>query len=314
MKGAELLVRCLENERVERIFGIPGEENIHVMDVLLDSPIEFVTTRHEQGAAFMADVFGRLTGKAGVCLATLGPGATNLVTGVADANMDHAPVVAIAGQGATTRLHKESHQILDLVRLFEPISKYSVQIRAPEIIPEVIRKAFKLAEAEKPGCSFISFPENIAAMDMPDKDALPVRSTAPPLPPADKIAQAAKLISSARYPIIIAGNGVLRAKSSSALQNSAEVLNIPVANTFMAKGRFAFLAHDCPWARWVCRQVITCPVVSTGPMSSYVSAMTSSNTIRACGITIHQAGLFISMPCRQRLMNTILLMSKSWVK
>ena len=175
-----------------------------------------------------------------MCLATLGPGATNLVTGVADANMDCAPVVAIAGQGATTRLHKESHQILDLVRLFEPISKYSVQIRAPEIIPEVIRKAFKLAEAEKPGCSFISFPENIAGMDMPDKDALPVRSAAPPLPPADKIAQAAKLISNARYPIIIAGNGVLRAKSSSALQNLAEVLNIPVANTFMAKGVLPF--------------------------------------------------------------------------
>ena len=150
-------MRCLENERVERIFGIPGEENIQVMDVLLDSPIDFVTTRHEQGAAFMADVFGRLTGRAGVCLATLGPGATNLITGVADANMDRAPVVAIAGQGATTRLHKESHQILDLVKLFEPISKYSVQIRAPEIIPEVIRKAFKLAEAEKPGCSFIRF-------------------------------------------------------------------------------------------------------------------------------------------------------------
>ena len=126
MKGAELLVRCLENEGVERIFGIPGEENIHVMDVLQDSPVKFVTTRHEQGAAFMADVFGRLTGKAGVCLATLGPGATNLVTGVADANMDRSPVVAIAGQGATTRLHKESHQILDLVKLFEPISKYSV--------------------------------------------------------------------------------------------------------------------------------------------------------------------------------------------
>ncbi|MEE8263455.1 MAG: thiamine pyrophosphate-binding protein, partial [Gammaproteobacteria bacterium] len=114
MKAAELLVRCLENEQVDRIYGIPGEENIDVMDALLDSTIQFVTTRHEQGAAFMADVSGRLTGKAGVCLATLGPGATNLITGVADANMDNAPVVAIAGQAATTRLHKESHQVLDL--------------------------------------------------------------------------------------------------------------------------------------------------------------------------------------------------------
>lgn len=110
----------------------------------------------------MADVYGRLTGRAGVCLSTLGPGATNLVTGVADANMDRAPVVAIAGQGATTRMHKESHQILDLVNLFEPITKYSTQIPAPEIIPEIIRKAFKTAQSEKPGCSFISFPENIA--------------------------------------------------------------------------------------------------------------------------------------------------------
>ena len=158
MNGAELFVRCLESEGVEYIYGIPGEENIAVMDVLLDSPIKFITTRHEQGAAFMADVQGRLTGKAGVCLATLGPGATNLITGFADANMDHAPVVGIAGQGSTTRLHKESHQILDLVNLFEPISKYSTQAREPEIIPEIIRKAFKVSQAEKPGGCFIDLP------------------------------------------------------------------------------------------------------------------------------------------------------------
>ena len=166
MKAAELFVRCLENEDVDYIFGIPGEENIDVMDILLDSSIRFITTRHEQGAAFMADVYGRLTGRAGVCLSTLGPGATNLVTGVADANMDRAPVVAIAGQAATTRMHKESHQHLDLVSLFAPISKYSTQIREPEIIPEVVRKAFKRAIAEKPGVSFIDFPENIAGADV----------------------------------------------------------------------------------------------------------------------------------------------------
>ena len=131
MKASELFIKCLENEGVEYIFGIPGEENLDVMDALLDSKIKFITTRHEQGAAFMADVYGRLTGKAGVCLATLGPGATNLITGFADADMDRAPIVAIAGQGATTRMHKESHQVLDLVNLFEPISKYSTQIRAP---------------------------------------------------------------------------------------------------------------------------------------------------------------------------------------
>ena len=141
MKAAELFVKCLENENVQYIFGIPGEENIDVMDALLDSPIKFDTTHHEQGAAFMADVYGRLTGRAGVCMSTLGPGATNLITGVADANMDRAPIVAIAGQGATTRLHKESHQILDLVSMFKPITKYSTQILEPGIVPEIVRKA-----------------------------------------------------------------------------------------------------------------------------------------------------------------------------
>ena len=155
--AAHLLVKCLENEGVEYIFGIPGEENIAVMDALLDSPIKFIVTRHEQGAAFMADVYGRLTGKAGVCMSTLGPGATNMVTGVADANMDRAPVVAIAGQGATTRMHKESHQILDLVNLFMPITKYSTQIREPEIVPEIVRKAFQICAGGETRSSIYRF-------------------------------------------------------------------------------------------------------------------------------------------------------------
>ncbi|VAX19817.1 Thiamine pyrophosphate-requiring enzymes [hydrothermal vent metagenome] len=236
MKTAELFVKCLENEGIEAIFGIPGEENLDVMDALLGSHIRFITTRHEQGAAFMADVYGRLTGKAGVCLATLGPGATNLITGVADANMDNAPVVAIAGQAATTRLHKESHQVLDLVSLFKPISKYSAQIGEPEIVPEVVRKAFKVAQAEKPGCSFISFPENIAEMEIENAVPLKVQSPSPPVPPLEKIDQAAKIISEAKYPIVMAGNGVVRAKASDQLVNFAEKLRIPVASTFMAKG------------------------------------------------------------------------------
>ncbi|HSJ48212.1 MAG TPA: thiamine pyrophosphate-binding protein, partial [Gammaproteobacteria bacterium] len=155
MKAAELFLKCLENEGVEYIFGVPGEENLDVMDALLDSPIQFITCRHEQGAAFMADVYGRLTGRAGVCLSTLGPGATNLITGVADANMDHAPLVAIAGQADTNRLHKESHQVLDLRQLFQPITKYSSQLLDADIIPEVVRKAFKLAQTEKTGATFI---------------------------------------------------------------------------------------------------------------------------------------------------------------
>ena len=240
MKAAELFVKCLENEEVERIYGIPGEENIDVMDALLDSKIKFVTTRHEQGAAFMADVYGRLTGRAGVCLATLGPGATNLITGVADANMDLAPIVAIAGQGSTKRLHKESHQILDLVNLFDPISKYSTQIREGEIIPEIVRKAFKVAQTEKPGCSFIDFPENIAGAEVEDKEPLFVQSPVTPTPPESMMDEAAKVISNARFPMVMAGNGVIRADAEEQLVSFAEKLNIPVATTFMAKGAIPF--------------------------------------------------------------------------
>ncbi len=239
MKAAELFVKCLENEGVEYIFGVPGEENLDVMDALLDSSIRFITCRHEQGAAFMADVYGRLTGRAGVCLATLGPGATNLVTGVADANMDHAPVVAIAGQADTHRLHKESHQVLDLEKMFQPITKYSSILLAPDIIPEVVRKAFKLAQSEKTGATFIEFPENIAKMHIDDVP-LPVSHAVAPEPPQERVEYAAELISSARSPMILAGNGVIRAHAWKHLADFAEKLNIPVANTFMAKGAVPF--------------------------------------------------------------------------
>ncbi len=239
--AAELFIRCLENEGVDKIFGIPGEENLYVMDALRNSSIEFITVRHEQAAAFMADVHGRLTGKAGVCLATLGPGATNLITGFADANMDRSPVVAIAGQGATTRLHKESHQILDLVNLFAPVSKYSVEILEAEIIAELVRKAFKDAQAEKPGGVFISFPENIAGETVVD-DIVPLKVQSPLMPdaPEEKIRQAASIIDAAKYPLIMAGNGVIRNRASEALTAFAEKLNIPVTQTFMAKGVIPF--------------------------------------------------------------------------
>jgi acetolactate synthase-1/2/3 large subunit len=243
MKAAELFVRCLENEGVEYVFGIPGEENLDVMDALLDSSIRFITVRHEQGAAFMADVYGRLTARPGVCLSTLGPGATNLLTGVADANMDHAPLVAIAGQAATTRLHKESHQVLDLTRIFEPVTKYSASLLDPDIVPEVVRKAFKVAVTPKQGATFIEFPENVAEMDI-DAEPLPVILPSVPEPPAEQVAHAARLISAAKNPLILAGNGVVRAGASQQLANFAERLNIPVANTFMAKGVIPF-RHPC---------------------------------------------------------------------
>lgn len=268
MKAAELLVRCLENEKVEYIFGIPGEENIDVMDALLDSTIKFVTTHHEQGAAFMADVYGRLTGRAGVCMATLGPGATNLITGVADANMDRAPVVAIAGQGATTRLHKESHQILDLVSMFQPITKYSTQILDPAIVPEIVRKAFKVAQTEKPGATFIDFPENIAEMQV-DKAPIKVQTSYTSQAPERKIGEAARLIGEAKAPMILAGNGVIRQGAADALVSFAQALRIPVANTFMAKGVMPFTnelslgtiglkARDLPWFAFEKADVVIC--------------------------------------------------------
>ena len=268
MKAAELFVKCLENEKVEYIFGIPGEENNDVMDALLDSTIKFVTTHHEQGAAFMADVYGRLTGRAGVCMATLGPGATNLITGVADANMDRAPVVAIAGQGATTRLHKESHQILDLVSMFHPITKYSAQILDPAIVPEIVRKAFKVAQTEKPGAAFIDFPENVAEMKV-DKAPIKVQKAYTSDAPARKVSEAAKLINDAKAPVILAGNGVIRQGAADALVTFSEALRIPVANTFMAKGVMPFTnelslgtiglkARDLPWFAFEKADVVIC--------------------------------------------------------
>lgn len=239
INAAQLMVRCLEAEQVEYIFGIPGEENLNVMDALLDSSIQFVCTRHEQGAAFMADVYGRLTGKAGVCMSTLGPGATNLITGVADANMDRAPVVAIAGQAATSRMHKESHQVVDLVSMFRPISKYSAQILEPETTPEVIRKAFKQAQSEKPGACFIDFPENVAKMPTHATPLLisePLRSGAHP----EVRDQALALIKQAKHPLILAGNGIIRARAEDKLLAFAETFHLPVVNTFMAKGVISF--------------------------------------------------------------------------
>ena len=239
MKAAELFVKCLENEGVEYIFGIPGEENLDLVDALLDSEIKFITTRHEQGAAFMADVYGRITGKPGVCLSTLGPGATNLVTGVADANMDNAPLVAIAGQAATTRMHKESHQVVDLVSMFKPISKYATQVLEPETIPEVVRKAFKLAQAEKPGATFIDLPENICEMHT---DELPLPKSANRLTFADRklIQHAAKLVEQAKNPLVLVGNGAVRARATKHIEAFVARHKIPVVNTFMAKGVIPF--------------------------------------------------------------------------
>ena len=235
MKASELTVKCLENESVDYIFGIPGEENLDLMDALLESEIQFIQTRDERGAAFMADVYGRLTGRAGVCLATLGPGAMNLVTGVADANMDRAPLIAITGQASLDRMHKESHQYMDVVSVFKPMTKWNTLVHLPEIIPESISKAFKIATGEKPGATHIDFPEDVASMQI---DAEPIshdfQSEAEPV--VSCLQRAAQLINDAKQPIILAGNGVVRQNASRMLTQFAEMTNIPVAHTFMGKG------------------------------------------------------------------------------
>jgi acetolactate synthase-1/2/3 large subunit len=235
MKASDLFVRCLENEGVTHIFGIPGEENADTMLSLNDSTIDFVLCRHEQAASFAADVYGRLTGKSGVCLGTLGPGATNLVTGVADANMDRAPVVTIIGQASTTRLHKESHQNMDAIAMFRPISKWAQAIYDERNIPEVVRKAFKIAETEKPGATVIELPEDIAENDVKLKPMKPIK-TRRPAADHKAIKQAVDIIAKAKKPLIIAGNGAVRKRAAQQLVRLAHKSGIGVVNTFMGKG------------------------------------------------------------------------------
>ncbi|MCP3029302.1 acetolactate synthase large subunit [Halobacillus sp. A5] len=239
MKVAELLVQCLENEGVEYIFGVPGEENIDLMDALLDSSIEFIVTHHETSAAFMAGTYGRLTGKPGVCLATLGPGATNLLTGVANANMDHCPLIAITGQAGLNRQHKISHQYYDLVNLYEPVTKWNAQIKTAEIVPEVVRKAYQLAIQEKPGATHIDLPEDIAGMEV---EGSPLRVTGRSLPQADEkvIKKAAELIKQASYPLILAGNGITRGQAENIFQEFVEQTQLPVVHSFMGKGALSY--------------------------------------------------------------------------
>jgi len=240
MKTSDLFIKCLENEGIEYIFGVPGEENADFLMSLQDSKkIKFILTRHEQGAAFMAESYGKLTGKLSCCLSTLGPGATNLLTGVADANMDHSPVLVITGQGSSDRLHKESHQIMDVCNMFKSVTKWTTSIRSPNTIPEIVRKAVRLATLEKPGAVHIELPEDIAKLDV---DTMPLKS----FPYRRSIAEDAviykayKLMCEANSPILIAGNGAIRKRSSRQLREFCERTNIPVVTTFMGKG-----AVDC---------------------------------------------------------------------
>src|SRR5712691_5542203 len=213
MTGAELLVRCLEREGVRYVFGVPGEETLDVNDALARSSIQFVPVRHEQAAAFMADVWGRLTGHAGVCLATLGPGATNLATGLAD--------------------------------VFRPFTKWNARIETGAVVAEAVRKAFKRAQEEKPGACHLELPEDVAQEPAEGEPLLADRPRRPS-PDRPSLARAADIINRAEHPLILAGNGVIRGWASKDLTVLAERAQIPVVTTFMAKGA---ISADHPLAR-----------------------------------------------------------------
>jgi acetolactate synthase I/II/III large subunit len=234
-RASDVFVECLEAEGVRYVFGIPGEETLDLNQSLANSSVAFVPVRHEQGGAYMADMYGRLTGRAGVCLGTLGPGAMNLVTAVGDAYLDRAPLVALTGQADLERMHKESHQYIDLIELMRPITKWNARVTSPEIIPEVVRKAFKVAESEKPGATHLELPEDVMAQDV-DTTPLPRRRPVIPEPGARELLKAADLIRNAINPVALAGNGVVRAGASPALREFARATGIAVAETFMGKG------------------------------------------------------------------------------
>ena len=236
MKASDLFVKCLEQENIEYIFGVPGEENADFMISLEQSDkIRFILCRHEQGASFMAEIYGRLTGNPAGCLGTLGPGATNLITGVADSNMDRSPMLVLTGQGSSTRLHKESHQVMDVVSMFRPVTKWSVSVLHPDNIPEITRKAVRLARSEKPGACLIELAEDIAKTDTQAKPMEPKRFRRP-LPEPQEIGRAVARLKEAKRPIILAGNGCVRSRASKQLRTLCELTGIGAASTFMAKG------------------------------------------------------------------------------
>nr|WP_049913631.1 acetolactate synthase large subunit [Haloferax prahovense] len=274
MKASDLLVSCLEIEGVEYVFGLPGEELEALLFSLRDSDIQFIPVRHEQGAAFMADVHGRLTGEAGVCLSTLGPGATNLLTGVADAHLDKSPLVAITGQGGLERLHQESHQALDIVHMFEPVVKWNTQITEAEIIPESVRKAFKLAEYEKPGATHLEFPEDVAAQEL-DAEPLPIRPRVRRAAPDERsLACAVELLEDADTPLVLAGNGAVRTSTANRLRELVDHAGMPVVATYMGKGAVSDRLDN------------SLMTLGSGPQSEASTAISRADCVLAVGYDI----------------------------
>jgi acetolactate synthase I/II/III large subunit len=252
---ADLLVGCLEREGVAVVFGLPGEENIRFTDALARSAIRYVLVRHEQAASFMAEIYGRVTGRAGVCSATLGPGAINLLLGTTDATTNSSPLVAISAQVGLNRIYKESHQSVDLVSMFAPVTKWADMILTPAAVPEMIRKAFKLAQTERPGAVYLAVPEDIESASAAGLVPLNVNVPRPDVPSHRQIERAAAVLESAARPVVLAGHGAARAGAAGALLRFAGELGLPVATTFHGKGVFpddhplalgavGFMTHD----------------------------------------------------------------------
>lgn len=237
MKASDLFVSCLENEGVKFVFGVPGEEILDLLNSLSTSKqVSFITCRHEQGAAFMADVYGRLIGNAGVCLGTLGPGATNLITGVAGATLDRAPLVVVTGQIELKKMHKEAHQFIDIVQVFRFFTKWNTTITKAETIPEIISKAFKKAETQKSGATHIELPCDVAREIVEGVQTIVKKETAPQRPDLKSISRAAELIKKAENPVMVLGNGVIRANASAEVLKFMRQNKVPSVTTFMGKG------------------------------------------------------------------------------
>lgn len=237
MKASDLFVKALENEAVEYIFGLPGEENIDFLESIRKSgKIKFVLTRHEQGAGFMAATYGRLTGKPGVCLSTLGPGATNLVTPTAYAQLGAMPLVVITGQKPIKTSKQGKFQILDVVEMMQPLTKYTKQITHSANIPAVIREAFRLSQQERPGAVHIEFPEDIAKEQVEQPRLFDVVDYKIPFAGVGTINQAAELFKNAQRPLLLIGAGANRKRASDALTTFVDTIGIPFFNTQMGKG------------------------------------------------------------------------------
>ena len=236
IKASDLFVRALENEGVTHIFGVPGEENLDLLESLRSSSIQLVLTRHEQGAGFMAATYGRLTGRPGVCLATLGPGATNFVTPAAYAQLGAMPMLMITGQKPIKKSKQGRFQIVDVVGMMKPITKFSRQIVNVNTIPSLVREAFRVAAEERPGAVLLELPEDVAAEISPTSHLFPVNPPCRPLVSGNSLERVAERIRQARHPLVLVGAGANRKRIIEPLQNLVEKTGIPFFNTQMGKG------------------------------------------------------------------------------